>query len=131
LTTVSGQRVFVVDDEPVIASTLAMILNSSGFDTASFTDPSSALEAALVDPPDMLISDIVLPLFSGVELAKRVKHRCLRCKVLLFSGHVETAAMLEEAWAQAHQFELLPKPIHPTVLLNRVRSLMEGGTSCA
>ena len=131
MSNVSGQRVFVVDDEVVIASTLAMILNSAGFDTASFTEPSSALQAAIASPPDMLISDVVLPLFSGVELARRVKHSCPKCKVLLFSGHAETAGMFDIDQARAHQFEMLAKPVHPSVLLKRVRSLMNGGANCA
>ncbi len=38
--------VFVVDDEPIIASTLAMILNSNSFNAMSFTDPLEAFRAA-------------------------------------------------------------------------------------
>lgn len=78
-------RVFVVDDENVIASTLAMILRlQGGFNARSFTKPHDALKAARLDPPDLLISDVVMPLLSGIELAVQVREHCSDCKVLLF-----------------------------------------------
>jgi PleD family two-component response regulator len=53
--------VFVVDDEPAIATTLAMILNSSGFSANAFTDPREALRFAETQCPDFLITDVVMP----------------------------------------------------------------------
>jgi PleD family two-component response regulator len=55
----SRNLVFVFDDEDIIASTLAIVLNSSGFEAASFTSPLDALHAASVQGPDLLISDVV------------------------------------------------------------------------
>lgn len=61
--------VFVVDDEDVIASTLAMILRSQGgFEAGAFTMPLDALEAAQLYAPDLLISDVVGPALSGIDL---------------------------------------------------------------
>jgi DNA-binding NtrC family response regulator len=119
-------HVFVVDDEPVIATSLAMILRlNGGFRARPFTQPLEALEAARLDAPDLLISDVVMPELSGIELAIRVRERCPNCKVLLFSGQAATAHLLETAGANGHHFEILLKPVHPADLLTRIRGLTD------
>jgi DNA-binding NtrC family response regulator len=114
-------RVFVVDDEFVIASTLELILRNQGFDAISFCAPLDALEAACLQSPNLLISDVVMPELSGIELAIRIKEQCPNCKVLLFSGQAATAGMLEDARANGHNFAVLAKPVHPTDLLRKIR----------
>jgi CheY-like chemotaxis protein len=54
-------RVFVVDDEPVIAETLAQILRREGFTTDFFTRATAALTSAQTFAPDLLIADVVIP----------------------------------------------------------------------
>lgn len=116
-------RVFVVDDEPVIALSLAIILRQSGFEAKSFTEPMEALDAALSEAPDLLISDVVMPVLSGIDLAIRMQERCPACKVLLFSGQAATASMLDAARANGHDFELLLKPVHPKDLLREIQKV--------
>ena len=117
-------RVFVVDDEDVIASTLAMILRlQGGFHATAFTDPLKALQAAHMESPDLLISDVVMPQMSGIDLAIRLRDVCPGCKVLLFSGQAATAGLLEEAGAKGYTFEILLKPVHPADLLASIRTL--------
>lgn len=118
-------RVFVVDDETVIANTLGMILRQQGFDAHSFSLPLEALTAARELMPDLLISDVVMPLLSGIDLAIQIREHCPDCKVLLFSGQAATAGMLESARASGHDFEVLAKPVHPTDLLKRIRTVIE------
>jgi len=116
--------VFVVDDEEVIASTLTMILRlQGGFRARAFSKPLEALEAARLEAPDLLISDVVMPLLSGIELAIKVKELCPDCKILLFSGQASTAHLLEAAQANGYNFDLLLKPVHPADLLIRIRDL--------
>jgi DNA-binding NtrC family response regulator len=118
-------RIFVVDDEFVIASTLATILQRSGFDAVSFTAPLEALAAAEAEPPDLLISDVVMPKLSGIELAIRVRNAHPECKVLLFSGQAATANLLDKARERGYNFELLSKPIHPSDFLLKVKLVTE------
>ncbi len=121
-------RVFVVDDEQVIASSLAVILRTRGFDASPFASPQEALHTAFSDPPDLLISDVVMPILSGIELAIQIKQQCPSCKVLLFSGQAATVDMLEAARADGHSFELLAKPVHPTDLLRKIQKTMNVAT---
>lgn len=120
----SVTRVVVVDDEKVIASTVAAILQMNGFSAQFFVHPLQALEAMNKEQPDLLISDVMMPELSGFELAIRVKALSPNCKILLFSGQGATADLLLQARAQGHDFQLLAKPIHPTELLSRVGRLV-------
>ena len=115
--------VFVVDDEQVIASSLATILRHLGFDATSFIEPLDALSAARLQNPDLLITDVVMPQLSGIDLAIQVQECCSNCKVLLFSGQATTADLLQAARANGHDFELVLKPVHPKDLLSKIQQL--------
>jgi len=117
-------NVFVVDDESVIASTLAIILRHEGFDARSFTAPLEALQAARYDTPDLLLSDVIMPVMSGIDLAIQVQRQCPDCRVLRFSGHAATSDLLKAARADGHDFDLLPKPAHPTDLLRAIQEAL-------
>ena len=65
----TNRVVFVVDDEGVIAQTLAIILNQVGFQATAFDHPEKAIAASTQLTPALLISDVVMPGMTGVELA--------------------------------------------------------------
>ena len=109
-----------MDDEKVIADTLSVILSNSGFDTIAAYDGPSALALALKITPDLIISDVVMPGMSGIDLAITLADALPWCKVLLFSGQAATVDLLEEARHLGHNFTTLTKPIHPTDMLKRV-----------
>jgi CheY-like chemotaxis protein len=120
-------RIFVVDDEDVIASSLAMILRfQGGIHATSFTDPLKALQAARNEAPDILITDVIMPQMSGIDLAIRLRDACPDCKVLLFSGQAATADLLDAARSSGYTFELLSKPVHPADLLASIQTLTDG-----
>jgi DNA-binding response OmpR family regulator len=109
--------VLVVDDESAIADTLTEILSRSGYAAMTAYDGNDALETALMTPPEMLITDVILPGMSGVELAITVRRIFPDCKILLFSGQASTADLLTTAKREGHHFTLLSKPVHPRELL--------------
>jgi CheY-like chemotaxis protein len=123
LETQKRTRVFVVDDEFTIASTLALILHHLDFDATSFTGPLDALQAAITHAPDVLVSDIAMPDLSGIELAIRVRELVPDCKVILFSGLASTVDVLNTAEANGQNFEVLLKPVHPAALAKRIREI--------
>jgi DNA-binding NtrC family response regulator len=118
---VSSRCIYVVDDEPVIASTLATILQVNGFSARFFTSPLEALAAARSEAPDLVISDVAMPGISGVELAIQMREQHPNCKILLFSGQAATSDLLESARAQGYDFRLLQKPVHPSEFLYEIR----------
>jgi DNA-binding NtrC family response regulator len=115
------RQIFVVDDEKSIVSTLTAILNLSGYQARCFSNPLEALEAARTARPDLVISDVVMPELSGIDLAIQLREQCPECHVLLFSGQASTADLLMEARKRGYEFELLAKPVHPEDLLAKVR----------
>jgi len=118
----TNRVVFVVDDEFVIAQTLAVILNQAGFKASAFNHPKKAIAATAELRPDLLISDVIMPGMTGVELAIHFRKTQPNCKVLLFSGQAATADLLEDARNQGYDFDLLSKPVHPADLLAKLRS---------
>lgn len=115
------KTVFVVDDEAVISNTLSLILRQSGFDARAFSSSKKALDALGDGAPDLLVSDVVMPEMSGVELAIMFRKIRPDCKVLLFSGQAATSDLLVAARNQGYDFDLIEKPIHPADLLAKIR----------
>ena len=115
--------VFVVDDEPVIAATLAAILTQEGFEAKSFINPRDALKAAEMACPDFLISDVMMPSLNGIDLGVLFKAIYPQCRILLFSGQAATGDLIVEARGKGHQFDVLAKPVHPKELLAAIHGL--------
>jgi CheY-like chemotaxis protein len=115
-------KVLVVDDERVIADTLAIILNQHGYEASAAYTGTGAVERARQLSPDLVISDVVMPDMNGIEAAILIREFLPACKILLFSGQAATADLLENARAQGHEFEILAKPVHPQDLLAKLRS---------
>ncbi|MGH6877231.1 MAG: response regulator [Rhizomicrobium sp.] len=114
-------KVLVADDERVIADTLAIILNQSGFSAKAVYSGEAAVETSESWRPDMLISDVIMADLNGIQAAIRIRAMLPSCKILLFSGQAATADLLEKAQREGHQFEILAKPVHPQDLLAKLR----------
>jgi CheY-like chemotaxis protein len=110
-------RVLVADDEKSVADSLVMILNSSGYEATAVYSGESAVEAVLRQIPDVLISDVIMEKMTGIEAAGEVLKIAPECRVLLLSGQITTSDLLKDAENLGYHFEILPKPIHPSVLL--------------
>jgi DNA-binding response OmpR family regulator len=119
---VNLQVIYVVDDERLIAETLATILIRAGFIAIAFTDPCLALASAHGAPPDLLISDVMMPAMTGVELGIETRAISPECRVLLFSGKTHPEELLETLQDRGLDFEVLSKPIHPSELLAKLRA---------
>jgi len=118
------KRVLVVDDEAHIANTLAAMLRDRGYEAAAAYDAVGGLAHCEACPPDLIISDVVMPGMNGVELAMVVKQLFPSCKVLLVSELATSADFLKHARRNGYDFELLAKPLHLSQLLARVEALM-------
>jgi len=72
--------------------------------------------------PDIIVSDVVMPDLNGIELAKAVRSLCPDTRIVLFSGNVDTASLLDDASVEGYFFEILAKPVHPIKLLKTLNS---------
>ena len=118
--TLSKRRVLVVDDEELIANTLAIILNNAGFEARAVFSGEQAVELIESFQPEMLITDVVMRGMTGIEAAIATRNKLPKCNILLFSGQAVTADLLQEARSQGHEFEILAKPVHPSELLAKL-----------
>jgi DNA-binding NtrC family response regulator len=116
------QRVFILDDEHLIAQTLAIVLEQEGLKAIAFTSPLDAIAAARECPPDLLVSDIEMPEMNGVDLALRLRQSHPKNRVILFSGHTRLETFLTPNRASIADFEVFTKPVHPRDLLRAIRA---------
>ncbi|MDE1155390.1 MAG: response regulator [Acidobacteriaceae bacterium] len=115
-------RILVVDDEVLIADTIVQILNRNGFIAEAAYSGEDAIEAAKRACPELVLSDVQMPNVDGVEAAIAIRAACPETRIILFSGQAATVEILARALERGHSFELLPKPIHPTQLIQHLRS---------
>jgi DNA-binding response OmpR family regulator len=73
-----GRRVLVVEDEPTIAASVAARLRAEGFAVDVAHDGPSAVTQALEVPPDVVVLDVMLPGFDGLEVCRRLLRRVER-----------------------------------------------------
>jgi len=113
-------NLIVVDDEPMIAHTLADILNGEGHRAIAVLNGESALKAAEAIRPDAVIMDVIMPGMDGVETAKNILRVVPECRIILFSGQASSSDLLEKAREQGYEFEVVAKPINPIILLSKL-----------
>jgi CheY-like chemotaxis protein len=124
-------KILIVDDEPVIVFTLAVILEQEGYQTAAAQSGEEAVQLARSFQPDLLLTDVVMGGLNGVEAAIRIVGFLPQCKVLLISGTAAHKSYLAEARERGFDFELLEKPISPPNLLENIRQVLANPVSQA
>lgn len=110
-------RLLIVDDERVVAESMAAIFRLAGHEPYFATSPAEGLALARKVQPQLLITDVVMPGETGIELAMKVQKILPACNVLLMSGQAETSNLLQDAEAQGCRFAIVAKPIWPPDLL--------------
>jgi CheY-like chemotaxis protein len=120
---VKRPSILIVDDEKSIADTLAMIMQDAGYSARAAYNGAAALTLSREQAPDLVISDVLMPGMSGVDLAVTTKREFPSCRILLFSGQAASADMLRDARGRGYDFELLAKPIDPDELLQKLTAM--------
>ncbi len=123
-----GEFIIVVDDEKTVTDMSDELLVKLGYQTKSFNDPLDACNAIIsgdVDAPDLLITDMSMPEFSGVELARKLRQAEHTFPILLWTGyaeHIEPEDLEETKIAM-----ILDKPFTLESLAKTVRKLLLKG----
>jgi len=116
-----AKRVMVVDDEMLIAESLADILRLEGFQAVAVSNGAAAVKWAREFELDAVICDIAMPVMDGFEVAKQIREAQPECRIILFSGHVAVHGMLANARAGGLEFEFLAKPMRPEIIISMLR----------
>jgi len=123
-----GPRVFVLDDQPTIADSIAAILKMSGYEAHARYASDAILELATELSPDLLIADVTLDpnSINGIDLAIYFERFYPECRVILISGNPDNFELQNYARLAGHHFPLLSKPVPPQQVLDAVeRSLAQ------
>ena len=117
-------QVLLADDNADMREYLRRLLQP-GYEVSTVTDGQAALEAARANPPDILISDVMMPRLGGLALvaALRADLRTAEVPVLLLSARAGPEAAIEGLEAGADDY--LVKPFSAAELLARVRATVE------
>ncbi|ONI87864.1 histidine kinase [Actinosynnema sp. ALI-1.44] len=115
-------RVLVADDNADMRGYLARLLRGTGHEVRIVSDGQAALEAIRADPPDVVVSDVMMPRLDGLELiaALRADPRVASVPVLLLSARAGQEASVQGLEAGADDY--LVKPFAAADLLARVRA---------
>ena len=117
-----GQRILVIDDEPVIGLSCRRILCPEGYEVETRQDPREGLREALSDRFDLLLIDLVMPGIDGLEILRQVKAAGVSSEVVIVTGHSTVESAVEAMKEGAADY--VSKPFSPSQLkmvLQKVR----------
>jgi len=120
----TGQHILVVDDDLDTLMLVSMMLRDQGYRVSTASSPGEAEDTLAVSLPDLLILDVMMPGEDGFSFARRLRAdpETTRIPILMFTGR----GLLDDKATgfQVGADDYLTKPVHPTDLLARVRSVL-------
>ncbi|MBY0493656.1 MAG: sigma-54 dependent transcriptional regulator [Cyanobacteria bacterium] len=119
----SAERVLIVEDDPATRSGLTELVRTWGFTADEAADGAEALEKVTAFRPSIVVTDLVMPNMSGIELLKALQPEIENIKVILLTaqGTVDTAVEAVKAGAE----DYLTKPLDPNKLQRLLERLAE------
>ena len=124
----AARTILVVDDEHALADTLALILQRAGYKSTATYSAAEAFIAAEKQHPELIISDVMMPVMNGVDFAVEVCKLHPGIKILLISGHAGTEDLVAAARSCGVSLDLLAKPVLPEDLLSRVVNILRSNS---
>lgn len=121
------RRILLVEDDKGVRNSLALMLQSRGFEVVQAEDAAGGFLKAMTTNPDLVVLDIILPVRSGFALCKKLKksERCRDIPVLLLSALPEKQQKKESNWkGPPAADDYVSKPYKPQDLLERIDRLL-------
>jgi two-component system response regulator RegX3 len=117
-----NERILVVDDEPAIVDAVAYALEGEGYEVASRGDGEAALAAALGEPFDLVVLDLMLPKLPGTEVCRRL--RAAESDVPIVMLTAKDAEVDRVLGLEIGADDYVTKPFSIAELMSRVRALL-------
>jgi len=117
-------RALVVDDEPVLAGTVATYLDRAGFQTCVVADGREAVEVARGWVPEVVVLDLGLPGLDGVEVCRRIRAES-GVPIVMLSARTDTTDVVVGLESGADDY--IVKPFKPAELIARMRVRLRRG----
>ena len=120
------ETILTIEDDAPIRQFVVAGLTHYGFDVSVAADGALALLSAAAKPPDLVVTDLVLPSMSGTELLARLRVDRPALKALLVSGYTQEAALLRGELPANTAF--LSKPFTLAALVAKLDALLKSAT---
>src|SRR4051794_22589261 len=118
----ASQTILVADDESHILSVVSLKLRNAGFNVLTASDGQDALDIALQDRPDLLITDYHMPLLSGLELCQRLRQANASIPAILLTARGYNLEPSDTAASGI--LRTVSKPFSPRQLLAMVQEVL-------
>ncbi len=116
--------VMVIDDQPLIADTLAEILKQNGYDSVALYSAEDALRSLTLSKPAIVLSDVRMHRLNGIQAAVLMRGIHPTCRIILFSASPISES--EQATIDECGFEFLARPLRPDEVLKQLQSRKNG-----
>ena len=116
--------ILVVDDEIHILHVVSLKLQNAGFEVLTAHDGQEALDMALEQHPDLVITDFQMPYLNGIELCQRLKANSATTAIPAIMLTARGFALPDESLEQTNIVTVLSKPFSPRELLARVHEVI-------
>ncbi len=122
-----AQRVLIVDDEKVMLEVLQEFLKvtNENVEVETAVDGKDALEKIEINKPSILVTDIVMPEMSGIDLLQELKNRNIDLPVLLISGYSNSTFLKNKGIRIGEGVLFLQKPIRLKEFIATLNHLVE------
>lgn len=123
------KKILVVEDDETMRSTLAALLRREGFEVLTARDGEDGYQKALAECPDLIITDLQMPVLNGVELARLIREcgKLNQAPILALSANLQDYSLSERMNAGINRF--FDKAANDRQsLLTTVRSLLDGSS---
>lgn len=118
----SRSRILVVDDDPISLKLLSEMVPADAFEVDTARDGRGALGLLQERPYSLLITDLQMPVMSGIELIKELRARGLLLPILIVSGDCE--ALMQAAMADLGRTERILKPCDADAIQTAIARLL-------
>ena len=116
-------KILIAEDDPLMMVVIKQQLTNEGYTLSINTDGREALEALESFKPDLIITDILMPFTSGLDLISVVRSSGNKVPILVLSAMDQEATVLEALSLGANDF--ISKPFRPADISVRVKRLLK------
>jgi DNA-binding response OmpR family regulator len=119
------QRVLVVDDDRLVADTLALIFRKNGFEAAVAYSVDQALTNARAFNPHLLLCDVSMPGKDGLTLVSDLSREQPACRIIMLTGFYSNLKIVRDHATRLHRpVGILSKPCQPSELLREAAAML-------
>ena len=114
----SQGTIFVVDDDRYVLESVTTLLREFGFTVISFDNGQEAIRRFASEPVDLVLTDINMPIMTGIELLEKIRYLDRETPVLLMTAYADLDTAVQAI--QKGAFDFIIKPYRPPYLLHAV-----------